>query len=200
MRLYDHHDSGNGYKVRLMLALLERSYELVEVDILQGGSRTPAFLAMNPNGRIPLLELDDGRYLSESNAIIDYLAQGTPYYPTDPWQRAKVLEWQFFEQYSHEPYIATLRFWVRHLDLTGIRAELAKDKRKGGDAALALMDAHLAKHAFLAGDAFTVADISLFAYTHVADQAGFELARYPNVQRWIASVREQPRFVPMFAG
>jgi glutathione S-transferase len=182
-----------------MLALLGRPYELVEVDILQGGSRTAAFLAMNPNGRIPLLELDDGRYLSESNAIIDYLAHGTPYLPRDPWHHAKVLEWQFFEQYSHEPYIATLRFWVRHLDLTGIRGELAKDKRKGGDAALALMDAHLAKREFLVGDAFTVADISLFAYTHVADQAGFELARYPHVQRWIARVREQPRFVPMFA-
>jgi glutathione S-transferase len=199
MKLYDNSDSGNGYKVRLMLALLERPYELVELDIFKGESRTPAFLAMNPNGRIPLLELDDGRHLSESNAIIDYLAHGTPYLPSDPWLHAKVLEWQFFEQYSHEPYIATLRAWIRHLDLTGIRGELAKDKRKAGDAALALMDAHLAKQEFLVGTRFTVADISLFAYTHVADQAGFELARYPNLQRWIAAVRRQPRFVPMFA-
>jgi glutathione S-transferase len=199
MKLYDYLDSGNGYKVRLLLALLERPYELVVLDILNGETRTPSFLAMNPNGRIPLLELDDGRHLAESNAILDYLARGTPYFPSDPWQQAKVLEWQFFEQYSHEPFIATLRYWIRHLDLTGIRGELASDKRKGGDAALALMDAQLAKQAFLVGEAFTVADISLFAYTHVADQAGFELERYPNVQRWIAAVKQQPRFLPMFS-
>lgn len=200
MKLYDYPDSGNGYKVRLLLALLERPYELVVLDILKRETRTPSFLALNPNGRIPLLELDDGRRLAESNAILDYLARGTAYFPSDPWQQAKVLEWQFFEQYSHEPFIATLRYWIRHVDLTGIRGELAKDKRTGGDAALALMDAHLAKQPFLVGEAFTVADISLFAYTHVADQAGFELERYPNVQRWIAAVAQQPRFVPMFGG
>src|SRR5262245_49094034 len=106
MKLYDFLDSGNGYKVRLLLALLERPYELVVLDIMKRETRTPSFLAKNPNGRIPLLELDDGRYLAESNAILDYLAHGTSYFPSDPWLRAKVLEWQFFEQYSHEPYIA----------------------------------------------------------------------------------------------
>jgi glutathione S-transferase len=198
MKLYDYLDSGNGYKVRLLCALLGRPYELVEVDILKGETRTPSFLAINPNGRIPVLELDDGRRLSESNAILYFLAQGTPYFPVDVWQQAKVQEWLCFEQYSHEPYIATLRFWMRHLDLNGTRGLLAEDKRKGGAAALALLDAHLAQYTFLVGDAFTIADIALYAYTHVADQAGFQLGDYPNLNRWLQAIAKQPGYIPMF--
>lgn len=197
MKLYDYLDSGNGYKVRLLLALLGRDYTLVPVDILAGESRTPAFLAKNPNGRIPVLELDDGRCLAESNAILYFLAQGSAYWPSDPWQRAQVLQWFCFEQYSHEPYIATLRFWVRHLDLEGTRSVLAPEKRRGGDAALAVMERHLSQHAYFVADRFGIADIALYAYTHVADQAGFELERYPAVQAWLARVRAVPGYVSM---
>jgi glutathione S-transferase len=199
MKLYDYLDSGNGYKARLLLALLGRSYELVEVDILRGETRTPSFLAINPNGRIPVLELDDGRHLSESNAILYYLAQDTPYFPADPWLQAKVQEWLCFEQYSHEPYIATLRYWIRHMDLNDIRGMLAPDKRRGGDAALAVLDMQLSAERFLVANVFTIADIALYAYTHVAEQAGFELAHYPNVQRWLGDIAKQPGYVPMFS-
>jgi glutathione S-transferase len=198
MKLYDYLDSGNGYKVRLLLALLGRKYELVELDILKGETRTPGFLAINPNGRIPVLELEDGRRLSESNAILYYLAQGTPYFPTDLWQQAQVQQWLSFEQYSHEPYIATLRYWIRHLDLNGTRGLLAEDKRRGGEAALALMDAHLSGQAFLVDDAFSIADIALYAYSHVADQAGFQLRGYPNLTRWFQAIANQPGYIPMF--
>jgi glutathione S-transferase len=198
MKLYDYLDSGNGYKVRLLLALLARPYELIEVDILKGETRTPGFLAMNPNGRIPVLELDDGRYLAESNAILYYLAENTPYLPSDPWQRAKVLQWLCFEQYSHEPYIATLRYWIRHVDLNGTRGLLAEEKRRGGEAALALMNDQLSGHRFLVGSDFTVADIALYAYTHVASQAGFDLGRHPSLRRWLGEVSNQPGYVPMF--
>jgi glutathione S-transferase len=196
MRLYDYLDSGNGYKVRLLLALLGRAYELVEVDILRAETRTASFLAINPNGRVPVLQLDDGRALSESNAILYYLSQDTAYFPNDSWQRAKVQQWLCFEQYSHEPYIATLRYWIRHLDLEGTRGLLAEEKRRGGDAALAVLNQHLAGQRFLV-DSFTIADIALYAYTHVANQAGFELERYPNVQRWLGEVAHQPGYVSM---
>lgn len=198
MKLYDYLDSGNGYKVRLLLALLGREYDLVEVDIMQGETRTPSFLRLNPNGRIPVLELEDGRALAESNAILYYLAQGTPYFPSDPWQRAKVQQWLCFEQYSHEPYIATLRYWIRHLDLTGTRGLLADEKRRGGEAALALMNAHLVTREFLVDDTFTIADIALYAYTHVADQAGFDLENHPAINRWLQDVAKQRGYVPMF--
>jgi glutathione S-transferase len=198
MKLYDYLDSGNGYKVRLLLALLARPYVLAPVDILKGETRTPEFLAMNPNGRIPVLELDDGRHLAESNAILFYLAHDTPYLPSDPWERAKVLQWLCFEQYSHEPYIATLRYWIRHVDLNGTRGLLAEEKRRGGEAALRLMNEHLSAHRFIVGDDLTIADIALYAYTHVANQASFDLDRYPSLKRWLDEVAKQPRYVPMF--
>jgi glutathione S-transferase len=198
MKLYDYLDSGNGYKVRLLLALLARPYDLVEVDIMKGETRTPEFLAMNPNGRVPVLELDDGRHLAESNAILFYLAHDTPYLPNDPWQQAKVLQWLCFEQYSHEPYIATLRYWIRHVDLNGTRGLLAEEKRRGGEAALRLMNAHLSAHRFIVGDDFTIADIALYAYTHIASQAGFDLGGYSSLKRWLDEVAKQPRYVPMF--
>ncbi|MBI5505324.1 MAG: glutathione S-transferase family protein [Deltaproteobacteria bacterium] len=199
LKLYDFLDSGNGYKVRLTLTQLGIPYELVEVDILTGGSRTPEFLAKNPNGRIPLLEFEDGRRLAESNAIICYLAEGTPLLPADPWLRAQVLQWMFFEQYSHEPNIATARFWVKHLQLDDLRRRMLEDKMKAGNAALGVMQRHLAGHAFFVDDRYSVADIALFAYTHVAGEAGFDLAAYPAVQTWIARVREQSGHKPITA-
>jgi glutathione S-transferase len=197
LTLYDYLESGNAYKVRWMLHLRGIPFRRVEVDILKGETRTPAFLAKNPNGRIPAVELDDGRVLFESNAILHYFADGTELAGRDAWERAQILQWMFFEQYSHEPNVATLRFWhLAKLLATKTPAEI-EAKRKWGDAALAILDAHLASRAFLVGERFTIADIALFAYTHVAGEGGFELARTPSVQRWIARVEAQPRFVPI---
>jgi glutathione S-transferase len=197
MRLYDYLDSGNGYKVRLLLSHLRIDYDLVEVDILTGESRTPAFLRKNPNGRIPVLELDDGTCLAESNAILFYLAEGTPYLPSDRLERARVLQWMCFEQYSHEPNIATSRFWLRHLDLTEERRRMLADKRRLGEAALGVMEGHLERREFFVGPRYSIADIALYAYTHVADQGGFDLAPFRAVRAWLERVRREPGHVPM---
>jgi glutathione S-transferase len=197
MRLYDYFDSGNGYKVRLALAQLAIPYDLVEIDIEKGESRTPAFLARNPNGRIPLLELDDGACLAESNAILCYLAEGTFLMPREALDRARVLQWLFFEQYSHEPNVATSRYWLRHGHLTPAREPAFAQKRLAGYAALGVMEAHLATAPFLVGGRYSAADIALYAYTHVADQGGFDLGRFPAVKSWLARVRAQPGYVAM---
>ena len=197
LRLYDYADSGNGYKVRLLLAQLGRPYELVELDVPKGESRTPAFLAKNPNGRIPVLELDDGTFLPESNAILFYLAEGTPFLPADRLGRAQALQWMFFEQYSHEPNIATARFWLRHLELDAGRRAALEQKRTLGYAALGVMETHLAGRDFFVGERYTIADIALYAYTHVADQGGFDLAACPKVRAWLGRVAAQPGHVPM---
>ncbi len=197
LTLYDYLESGNAYKVRLILHLRGIPFRRVELDILKGETRTPAFLAKNPNGRIPAVELDDGRVLFESNAILHYFAEGSELAGRDAWERAQILQWMFFEQYSHEPNVATLRFWhLAKLLATKTPAEIAA-KRQWGDAALGILDAQLATRAFLVGERFTIADIALFAYTHVAGEGGFDLARTPAVQRWIARVEAQPRFVPI---
>ncbi len=197
MRLHDYGDSGNGYKVRLLLAQLGLRYEYVEVDILAGESRTEAFLARNPNGKIPVLELDDGSCLAESNAILCYLAEGTPFLPEDRLERARVLQWLFFEQYSHEPFIATSRFWLRHAALTPWHHERLAEKREGGEAALAVMERRLAERPFLVADRYTIADIALYAYTHVAPEGGFPLDSHPSVRAWLERVAAQPGHVPM---
>jgi glutathione S-transferase len=198
LRLYDYADSGNGYKVRLLLHQLGRPYTLIEKDILRGETRTPEFLRLNPNGRIPLLELEDGTCLAESNAILWYLADGTPYLPAQPLERAQVLQWMFFEQYSHEPNIATARFWLRHVErLDELRQRLLEQKREQGHAALAVMEGHLRERAYFVGGRYTVADIALYAYTHVAPQGGFDLAPYPAVRAWLERVRAVPGHVPM---
>lgn len=197
LRLYDYWDSGNGYKVRLLLHQLERPFEKVDVDILNGESRTESFLEKNLNGRIPLLEIEPGRFLPESNAILFYLAEGSPYLPADGFQRAQVLQWMFFEQYSHEPNIATSRFILRHVELDDQYREALQQKRVLGYAALEVMERHLAAHDFFVGNNYSIADIALFAYTHVADEGGFDLTRFPAVQRWLARVSEQQRFVPL---
>ena len=197
MRLYDYLPSGNGYKVRLLLAQLAVPFELVQLDIVKGETRTPEFLAKNPNGRIPLLEVEPGKLLAESNAILFYLSDGTPFLPEDRWARAQVLQWMCFEQYSHEPNIATVRFWMHSLELTPERRAAIEQKRPLGYAALDVMESHLATHRFFVNDRYSIADIALYAYTHVADEGGFELERYPAVQGWLARVREQPRHVPI---
>jgi glutathione S-transferase len=197
LRLYDYSDSGNGYKARLALAQLAIPHQLIEVDIDKGETRTPEFLAMNPNGRIPLLALDNGAYLAESNAILCYLAEGSALMPKDALDRALVMQWLFFEQYNHEPNVATSRYWLRHGLLTAAREPLFAQKRLAGYAALAVMEKHLAANDFFVADRYSIADIALFAYTHVADQGGFELERFPAVTAWLERVRTQPRHVPM---
>ncbi len=200
LRLYDFLESGNGYKVRLLLSQLGIPFERIEVDITRGATRTPAFLAKNPNGRIPTLELEDGRFLAESNAILWYLAEGTPYLPADRFERAQALQWMCFEQYSHEPNIATSRFWVHQGELTPERCAALEQKRVLGYAALAVMEGHLAPRAFFVGERYGVADTALYAYTHVADEGGFDLAGYPAVRAWLARVRAQPGHVPITKG
>jgi glutathione S-transferase len=194
LRLYDYHESGNAYKVRLLLSQLQRPYERVEKDIQKGETRTPEFLALNPNGRIPLLALDDGTHLAESNAILFYLAEGTRFLPGDRLGRARVLQWMFFEQYSHEPYIAVLRFWA-FAGLLAANASFVPEKRERGEAALTVMDRHLQQREFFVADRYTIADIALFAYTHVAEEGGFDLSRYPGVTSSIARVQSQARHI-----
>ena len=199
LRLYDYLESGNGYKVRLVLAQLGIACERVELDIVKGATRTPEFLAKNPNGRIPTLELENGDCLPESNAIMFYLADGTPLLPTDRLERARVLQWMFFEQYSHEPNIATVRFWM-HTTMTPEREALLPAKRKLGYAALDVMELHLASRTFFVGERYTIADIALYAYTHVAHEGGFEIERYLAVRAWLERVRSQPRHIPITQG
>ncbi|HYC44005.1 MAG TPA: glutathione S-transferase family protein [Burkholderiales bacterium] len=194
MKLYDDPCSGNGYKARLLLAHLALPYHYVRIDILEGESRTPAFLEKNPNGRIPVLELDDGTCLAESNAILYFLSRGTRYWPSDRLEQAQVMQWLFFEQYSHEPNIATPRFWlhIKGLEKTPFNLELLAQKQKAGNQALAVMDQHLRSRPFFAGGRYTIADIALYAYTHEAHEGGFDLSLYPSVVAWLERVREQP--------
>ena len=197
LTLYDYADSGNGYKVRLLLALLCIDYRRVECDIEQGRTRTPEFLARNPNGRVPALELDDGDCLAESNAILCYLAEGTPYLPVERLPRAQVLQWLFFEQYSHEPYVATPRYILRHLGRGHARARELPDRLERGHQALHVMETHLRSRSFIVVERYTIADIALYAYTHLAHEAELDLAPYPQVRTWLARVAAQPGHVPM---
>jgi len=192
MRLYDYLPSGNGYKVRLLLSQLGIRFTLVEKDIFRGETRTSEFLAVNPNGRIPVLELDDGRRLAESDAILFYLADGTRFLPDDRFARAEVLQWMFFEQYSHEPYVAVARR-IRHMERRPVPAELM-DR---GHQALRVMAGRLADRRFFVADRYSIADIALYAYTHVADEGGFELGPYPAVRAWLARVAAEPAHVPI---
>ena len=197
LRLYDYLPSGNGYKVRLLLRLLGRPFELVEKDIVKGETRTPEYLAKNANGRIPLLELEDGTFLPESNAILFYLAEGTPFLPEDRLGRAQALRWMFFEQYSHEPNIAVVRFWMQHADMTPEHEAMLPAKREGGYAALGVMEGQLQGRDWFVGDSITIADIALYAYTHVAHEGGFDLGNYPAVCAWLDRVVAQPGYVPI---
>jgi glutathione S-transferase len=196
LTLYDFMESGNGYKVRLLLAQLGLPFRLVECDILNGATRTPQFLARNPNGRIPTLELADGACLAESGAILWYLAEGTRFAPPDRLQRAQTLQWMFFEQYSHEPYIAVARFWRHHVpDLSPLQLLDLPERMKKGHAALGVMEGHLATRDYFVGGRYGLADIALYAYTHVAHEGGFALDAYPHVRAWLGRVAAQPGHV-----
>lgn len=197
LTLYDNLDSGNGYKARLILHKLDIPYRRIELDIDRAETRTPQFLAKNPNGRIPALEVEDGTFLAESNAIICYLAEGTPYLPADRLKRAQVLQWLFFEQYSHEPYVATPRFIVKHLGRGHPRMEELPARHANGHAALGVMDGHLAKRPFFVDDRLTLADIALYAYTHVAHEGDLDIGHYENVRNWLARVAAEPRHIPI---
>ncbi|MFO1035421.1 MAG: glutathione S-transferase family protein [Geminicoccaceae bacterium] len=200
LTLYDFPGSGNGYKVRLLLAQLGVPYRLVALDILKGETRTPEFLAINPNGKIPTVVLDDGTVLPESNAIMWYFAEGTPLVPDDRLGRAQVLSWLFFEQYSHEPTIAVARFILHFMpEDSPRRAELPRLQERGA-AALDVLETRLQRHPFLVADRYSIADIALYAYTHVAGEGGFDLRRWPAIGDWLRRVREQPGHVPMDLG
>ncbi len=192
MRLYNHRASANGHKVRLLLHQLDRPYQEVRVDIFRGESQTPAFFAKNPDGRVPVLETDDGRFIAESNAILYYLADGTAFFPGDAAQRAAILAWLFFEQNQLEPTLGTARYWYLTGKMKGQEA-VYDSKRRTAARALATLERGLAGRSFLAGDRYTIADIGLYAYTHLGPEAGFELP--PAVAAWVARVEAQPRFI-----
>jgi glutathione S-transferase len=197
-RLYDYLPSGNGYKVRLVLRQLGLPYELVELDIKTGASRTPEFLAKNPNGRIPTLEVPGKGFLAESHAIIAFLAEGSRLVPADAFERARMWQWLCFEQYNLEPNIGSARFWLASLKKT--EEELGQrlvDARRNGFAALDVLEAGLKDRQFLAGGQYSLADIALYAYTHVAPEGGFPLEKYPGIRAWCARVAAQPGHVPI---
>jgi glutathione S-transferase len=195
--LYGFSPSGNCQKVRLLLEQLGREYRWIEVDSANGGTRTPDFLAKNPNGKVPMLETDDGRVLVESNAMLFWLAEGSAFLPDDSWQRAQALSWMFFEQYSHEPYIAVARFICGWTALDSPRRADIPKLRERGHQALAVMEHHLLTARWFTGSEYGIADIALFAYTDVAGDGGFDLAAYPAIRDWMARVRNTPGFVPM---
>ena len=197
MKVYGDSVSGNCYKVQLLCAELELEYDWHEVDILAGDTRTPQFLSMNANGRIPLLALPDGRFLPESNAILSYLAEGTDLAGADRFNRAEVLAWMFFEQYSHEPNIATSRFIIKYLGNPPERQADLQAKKAAGIEALKVMESRLGESEYFAGADFTIADIALFAYTHKAHEGGFDLAPFTAIREWIQRIEARPHFVPM---
>lgn len=197
LKLYGDSRSGNCYKIQLLCAEMDIEYDWQEVDILSGDTRTAEFLQMNPNGRIPLLELPDGKYLAESNAILCYLADGSEFLASDAWSRAIILQWMFFEQYSHEPYIATSRFIIQYLGNPAAKQIDLEQKRGGGVSALSIMEQQLGEHDYVCGDAFNIADIALFAYTHVANEGGFDLDDFPSIRNWIERIESRPQHIPM---
>ena len=200
LKLYDYLPSGNGYKVRLVLKDLAIPYQLVEMDITRGASRTAEFLAKNANGRIPLLEVPGRGYLAESHAIIHFLAEGSRLVPADPWARAQMWKWLCFEQYNLEPNIGTARFWLHSMQRTpeDLGAALI-DKHAKGREALAVLERDLGEGPFLLGARYSLADIGLYAYTHVAGEAGIPLDPYPGIQAWIRRIEAEPRWAPITA-
>lgn len=197
LTVYGKSTSGNCYKVQLLLEQLGSRYVWEEVDSANGQTRTPEYLAKNPNGKVPMVERDDGRVLVESNAILYWLAEGTPFLPADAWQRAQTLSWMFFEQYSHEPYVAVARFIRGWTPLDSPRRADLPRLQAGGATALGVMEGHLRQHAWFSGSAYGIADIALFAYTHCAAEGGFELSRWPALGDWLERVRTTPGFVAM---
>ena len=197
VKVYGDYRSGNCYKIKLMLHLLDLPYEWIAVDILKGETQSDAFLAKNPNGKIPVLELEDGTCLWESNAILNFLADGSSFLPTEPRLRTQVLQWQFFEQYSHEPYVAVARFIQLYQGLPEARQAEYQECHVRGHKALKVMEKQLQRTSYLVGEDFSIADIALYAYTHVADEGGFDLSPYPAIRDWLARVASHPRYVGM---
>ena len=197
VKVYGDIYSGNCYKIKLLLNQLQKPHEWQHIDVLNSESRTEEFLKLNPNGKIPLLETVDGLYLSESNAILLHLSEGTHLLPEEKWQRAKVYQWLFFEQYSHEPYVAVARFFVKYLNQGEEKKDFLDKKREQGYKALQVMETQLEKTKFLTGDQYSVADISLYAYTHVAHEGGFELKPYKRIRKWLKRISEQENFISM---
>jgi glutathione S-transferase len=201
MILHDNLSSGNGYKVRLLLAQLGLPFERIEYYIDRAETRTSEFLRMNPNGRVPVLQLEDGRFLPESNAILFYLAEGAPFLPDDRFEQAQALRGAFFEQYSHEPNIASPRYWITHnMPMTEERRVTLEPKRRLGYAGLGVMEGHLKDHDFFVGDRYSITDIALYAYTHVAHEGGFDLGRFPAVRAWLQRVAAQLGHIPLTQG
>jgi len=197
--LHQMHVSGNCYKIRLLARQAGVDLKLKDYPLHGGLTRTPDFLAKNPNGRVPLLELDDGRFLPESGAILWYLSAGTPYQPADGWAQGEALSWMFFEQYSHEPYIAVARFWLTYSapeDLAKKR-DLVPEWHTKGYAALGVMETHLKTHDWFAGGRYSIADIALYGYTHAANEGGFDLTDNPAIRRWLDRVASQSGYIPL---
>lgn len=196
-RVYGDMLSGNCYKIKLLMQFLKIEHEWKHIDILDGETHTDEFVRMNSNARIPVLQIDENEFLAESNAILNFLAEGSEFLPDSGLRRARVLQWQFFEQYSHEPYIAVARFIQKFLGMPAERAEEYRSKQEGGYRALAVMEAQLGKTPFLAGSSPTIADISLYAYTHVAHEGGFDLEPYERIKNWFAGIEALPGYVAM---
>jgi glutathione S-transferase len=199
LKLYEYASSGNCYKIRLLLNQLGIAYQRIPVDILKGESRTAEFLTMNPVGKTPALEIQPGQYLFESNAIIYYLADGTDFLPADRWERAQVMQWLFFEQYSHEPNIATVRFWISIANIAEQKREAIVQKQELGYAALRVMEQHLERSDYFVGNRYTIADIALYAYTHVAEEGNFELRKFPAIVAWCDRIARQPNYLTILA-
>jgi glutathione S-transferase len=195
--LHGYSPSGNCHKLRMLLGHLGRAYRWVETDSANGATRTPEYLAKNPNGKVPMLETDDGRIMVESNAILCWLADGTPYFAGDAWDRAQTLSWMFFEQYSHEPYVAVARFICGWTPLDSERRADLPRLRERGHQAFAVMERHLRANDWFSSGGYGIADIALFGYTHCAGDGGFDLARYPATCHWLDRVRAQAGFVAM---
>ncbi|WP_136420125.1 glutathione S-transferase family protein [Herbaspirillum sp. ST 5-3] len=194
-KIYGDVNSGNCYKVKLLAEQLSLPYEWIDVDTLKKETQSSAYLEKNPNGKIPLLETEDGRFLPESNAILHFLAEGSAFLPTDRFEHAQVLQWLFFEQYSHEPYIATARYIIRYLGRPAEMEPVLQSKMAPGYKALRVMESHLRDHPYFVGGRYSIADIGLFAYTHVAHEGDFVLSEFPAIVEWIKRVRAQPGFV-----
>jgi glutathione S-transferase len=199
LRLYNSQDSGNSYKLRLLLTQLGREFQRIDIDLVGGETQTERFRGRNPLGQTPFIELDDGRTLAESNAILWHLAEGTPYFPEGSWTRAQALQWMSFEQYRVEPTIGTVRYWTHLLKVADQRREIVAQKRDTAKAALGILDRHLAAHSFVAGERYGIADISLYAYSHLAEEAGVSLDPYPALLRWFERVKSQPNHIPATA-
>ena len=203
VRLHDYLPSGNGYKVRLLLTQLGIPFQRIEYDINSGETRTPGFLKnVNANGRVPVLETEEGTLLPESDAILYFLAEGTPFLPEDRLGKTRVLQWMFFEQYSHEPNIAVARAWLHVFDveMTAERRAALEERQKRGYDALGVMEEHLRGNDYFVGGRYSIADVALYAYTHVADEGGFDLEGFPAVSAWLERVSSQPGYIPITQG